>query len=61
MQLSRAEWIGARRDVVWIARYLAEPEAFAPGVDMPDYNHLSEAQRLMIGEFLVSLAARQGR
>jgi hypothetical protein len=28
-----------------------------PGTKMPAYGNLSEGQRLMIGEFLVSLAA----
>ena len=53
----RLEWIGGRRDAEWVARYLAKPEAVSPGVRMPAFDHLSEGQRLMIGEFVVSLAA----
>ena len=53
----RFEWIGGRRDAEWIARYLADPQAVAPGSRMPAFPNLSEGQRLMIGEFLVSLAA----
>ena len=54
----RLEWIGGRRDTAYIARYLAEPEKAAPGAQMPSFNHLSQGQREMIGEFIVSLAAR---
>lgn len=57
----RLEWIGARRDAAWIAEYLAAPEKYAPGTEMPPYDHLSPGQRRMIGEFLVSLASRPGR
>ncbi|HUL57701.1 MAG TPA: c-type cytochrome [Anaeromyxobacteraceae bacterium] len=53
----RLEWIGGRRDVAWIARYVANPEAVSHGSRMPAFPHLSEEQRLMIGEFLVSLPA----
>ena len=53
----RLEWIGGRRDVAWIARYLANPEAVSHGARMPAFPHLSDGQRLMIGEFVVSLAA----
>lgn len=56
----RLEWIGARRDASWIARYLADPEAMAPGAAMLAYDYLSEGQRQMIGEFIVALAA-EGR
>ncbi len=56
----RFEWIGARRDAATIARYLADPEKVAPGAQMPAFDTLSQAQREMIGEFIVSLAA-QGR
>ena len=52
----RLEWIGARRDVDYIARYIANPEAVSHGSRMPAFPHLSEGQRLMIGEFVVSLA-----
>jgi nitric oxide reductase subunit C len=53
----RLEWIGGRRDADWIARYVADPHAVSPGSRMPAFKNLSEAQRLMIGEFVVSLAA----
>jgi len=56
----RLEWIGARRDAAWIARYLADPEAIAPGAQMPAYDSLSAGQRQMIGEFVVSLAVNAG-
>jgi nitric oxide reductase subunit C len=52
----RFEWIGGRRDVAWIARYIADPEAVSHGAQMPPFANLSEGQRLMIGEFVVSLA-----
>jgi nitric oxide reductase subunit C len=53
----RLEWIGGRRDAEWVARYLANPGAVFPGARMPAYPNLTEGQRLMIGEFLVGLAA----
>jgi nitric oxide reductase subunit C len=53
----RLEWIGGRRDADWVARYVADPQAVAPGSRMPAFPSLSEAQRRMIGEFVVSLAA----
>ncbi len=53
----RLEWIGGRRDAEWVARYLANPQAVSPGSRMPAFDHLTEGQRLMIGEFVVSLAA----
>ena len=56
----RMEWIGTRHTAQWIADYLQDPEAAAPGVEMPAYDGLSPEQRLMIGEFLVSVA-EQGR
>lgn len=56
----RMEWIGTRHTAQWIADYLNDPEAVAPGVEMPAYDALSPEQRLMIGEFLVSVA-EQGR
>ncbi len=52
----RLEWIGARRDAEYIARYLENPDAISHGAHMPPFDHLSEGQRLMIGEFVVSLA-----
>ncbi len=52
----RFEWIGGRRDVAWIARYVANPEAVSHGSRMPAFPHLSEGQRQMLGEFVVSLA-----
>jgi nitric oxide reductase subunit C len=54
----RFEWIGARRDAAYVARYLKNPEKMAPGAEMPAYDGLSQGQREMIGEFVVSLAAR---
>jgi nitric oxide reductase subunit C len=56
----RLEWIGGRRDAEYVARYLANPSAVFPSSRMPEFSKLSEGQRLMIGEFLVGLAA-QGR
>jgi nitric oxide reductase subunit C len=50
----RLEWIGARHDSQWIADFLASPPE---GVVMPSFDYLSREQRLMIGDFLVSLAA----
>ncbi len=57
----RLEWIGGRRDAEWIARYVANPEAVSPGSRMPAFPNLSEGQRLMIGQFVVSLAAADRR
>ncbi len=54
----RLEYVGARHDVDWIARYLADPGAVTPGAAMPRFDKLSEAQRRAIAEFVVSLAAR---
>ena len=53
----RLEYIGGRRDAAWISRYVADPEAMSHGSRMPGFSHLSEGQRLMIGEFVVSLTA----
>jgi nitric oxide reductase subunit C len=53
----RFEWIGGRRDAEYVARYLADPQAVSPGSRMPAFPRLSEGQRLMIGEFVVGLAA----
>ncbi len=55
----RLEWIGAQRNAAWIAEYLEAPERFVPGIEMPAYDHLSAGQRQMLGDFLVSLAARR--
>jgi nitric oxide reductase subunit C len=55
----RLEWIGARHDAVWIADYLDNPEAAAPGANMPAFKHLSKEQRLTLGQFIVSLAAHR--
>lgn len=52
----RLDWIGARRDAEWIARYLADPQALAPGSEMPANDRLTPEERRTIGEFLVSLA-----
>ena len=54
----RLEWIGGRRDAEYIARYLVDPEKMAPGAQMLAFDHLSQGQREMIGEFIVSLARR---
>ena len=55
----RLEFIAARRDADYIARYLADPEAFTPGAAMPRFDKLSEGQRRAIAEFIVSLAERR--
>ncbi len=55
----RLEFIATRRDADWIARYLANPEAFTPGASMPRFDKLSEGQRRAIAEFIVSLAERR--
>jgi nitric oxide reductase subunit C len=57
----RLEWIGARRGADYIAQYLADPEKMAPGAEMPAFDHLSQGQREMVGEFIVALAGHQGR
>lgn len=57
----RLEWIGARRNAAWIAEYLANPQKLAPGSPMPEYSHLSQQQREMLGDFITALAAGQGR
>lgn len=57
----RLEWIGARRGSDYIAQYLADPDKMAPGAEMPAFDHLSQGQRQMIGEFIVALAGHQGR
>jgi len=54
---SRLEYIGSLRDAAWIAEYLANPEAFAPGTAMPAYPHLQHHQRRLIGDFMVAAAA----
>jgi nitric oxide reductase subunit C len=51
----RLEHVAARRDVEWIARYLADPEAFTPGAAMPKFDRLSEGQRRAIAEFIAGL------
>jgi nitric oxide reductase subunit C len=56
----RLERVGARRSAAWIGEYLGDPQRLAPGSEMPGYQHLSAAQRQMIGEFIVALAARGG-
>lgn len=57
----RLEWIAARRSAVWIADYLEDPEKVAPDAEMPAFDHLSRAQRLMVGEFVASLDPADGR
>ncbi len=56
----RFEWIGGRRDADYVARYLADPQAISPGTPMPSFADLSEGQRRMIGEFVVSVAVDRG-
>ncbi len=53
----RLEWIGGRYDADYVARYLADPASVTKGSRMPAYPNLTEGQRRMIGEFVVSLAA----
>ena len=53
----RLEWIGGRYDADYVARYLADPAGVTKGSRMPAYPNLTEGQRRMIGEFVVSLAA----
>lgn len=55
----RFEWIAEKRDAAWIAKYLNDPQAFSKGAEMESYKHLSEGQRQMIGQFIVSLRASQ--
>ena len=56
----RFEWVGSRRDAAWIADYLVDPGKFAPGSEMPSYDHLSAEQRRMVGDFVAALAASRG-
>jgi len=51
----RLEWIGARRNVDWIAQYLVDPQVQSPGTSMSEYAHLDPGQRQAIAEFVVSL------
>lgn len=53
---ARLEWIGAKHDAAWIATYLENPEKVSPGAQMAAYDHLSEGQRRMIGEYINALA-----
>jgi nitric oxide reductase subunit C len=55
----RLEVIGNRHDAAWIADYLADPERASPGVAMPAYKHLSQEQRITLGQFVTSLAANR--
>lgn len=54
----RFEWIGAKRDADWIARFIEDPQRLQPGTTMPAFGRLSQAQRETVGELIVSLAAR---
>ncbi|HSN14231.1 MAG TPA: c-type cytochrome [Anaeromyxobacteraceae bacterium] len=54
----RLEWIGGKRDAAWIAELLRDPQRLQPDTPMPSFAHLDQGQRLMIGELVVSLAAR---
>jgi mono/diheme cytochrome c family protein len=51
----RFEWIGARRNAVWIANYIQDPQKFAEGTAMPAFDQLSPSQREAIGEFITAL------
>jgi nitric oxide reductase subunit C len=57
----RLEWVAERRDARWIADYLRDPGSFAKGTIMPPYAQLSDEQRMMIGEFIVSLGGSHRR
>jgi nitric oxide reductase subunit C len=57
----RLEWIGGRRSSAWIAEFLANPQKVNPDTTMPEYSKLSYEHRLMIGEFLSSLATNRER
>jgi nitric oxide reductase subunit C len=57
----RLEWVGSRRTAEWIAEFVWEPEKYAPGTGMPAFDQLSDAQRLLIGQFIVAAAARPAR
>ena len=57
----RLEWIATRRDVAYVAAYLADPQRFAPGTSMPAFGELPAGQRQAIAEFVVSLAPNRGR
>jgi nitric oxide reductase subunit C len=57
----RLEWIGGRRSAAWIADYMANPQAVAPGTSMPEFSHLSPEQRGAVAAFLVSAATEAGR
>ena len=57
----RFEWIGARRNAAWIADYMADPQKFMPGSQMPGYTDLTPGQRQMIGEFITAVATGRGR
>jgi nitric oxide reductase subunit C len=57
----RLEWVGGRRSVPWIADYLVDPQAVAPGSQMPAYPHLAPEQRGAIAVFLASAAGEGGR
>ncbi|HYG69430.1 MAG TPA: c-type cytochrome [Anaeromyxobacteraceae bacterium] len=52
----RLEYTGARRSAQYISDYLADPQRFTPGTSMPSYDHLGEAQRRGLAEFVVTLA-----
>jgi cbb3-type cytochrome oxidase cytochrome c subunit len=57
----RLEWIGGRRSATWIADYLVDPQAVAPGAQMPAYPSLAPEQRGAIAVFLASAAGEGGR
>ncbi len=51
----RFEWIAERRTAPWISEYLADPQALSQGAEMPAYEHLSDEQRIMLAEFILTL------
>ena len=38
-----------------LARWIAHPEAFKPGVEMPGYDHLDEAELMALARWLEGL------
>ncbi len=57
----RLEWIGGRRSSLWIADYIANPQAIDGGSEMPAFAQLAPEQRGAIAAFLVSTASEAGR
>ncbi len=57
----RLEWIGGRYSTMWIADYIADPQAVTPGSQMAGFPHLSPEQRGSVAAFLASAASEGGR